>query len=151
MLRYSAPDVPAGWPAEVAPLNQSREATRNDLRHVLGLPISYIVLKALNDAMAEVLLLAPEAVGQIEALVAEWKALETAKAAAQSALSWDGEAPLKRADVLEYDTALLASGGAAAAQVQGLVNRQASIVSQLRMAIHVNGPEAPTFTPLCRS
>jgi hypothetical protein len=144
---YSTPPAIApGWHSGVLPLNQTREQTRDQIRSILGMPVILDSLVEITVAMNTIADLSPEAITRIEALLAEHKTLITSQVAAQSRAAWDGAAPLKRADVLEYDTSLLARGDWAAAQTQGLVARQRVIELDIKKALGMNTINSSTLT-----
>jgi len=110
------------------------------------MPVILDSLVEITVAMNTIADLSPEAITRIEALLAEHKTLITSQVAAQSRAAWDGAAPLKRADVLEYDTSLLARGDWAAAQTQGLVARQRVIELDIKKALGMNTINSSTLT-----
>lgn len=79
--------------------------------------------------------LSPESVAAIEASLAEHQSLEQQRTAAQSRAAWDGAAPLKKADVVEYDTSLLADPNAIATQTQGINARMGQIEMEIRVSL----------------
>ena len=144
------PSLSTVWGLNVAPLSQTREKTRNDLRGVLGLPASADGLATLTAYMNSLAEVAPEAVAEAEALLAEWKACDLARAEAETATPWDGAAPIKKADVLEYDTSLLASGDWAGIRTAGLASRMVAIRARLRDALGMPRPSSGSVIPFTR-
>jgi hypothetical protein len=146
------PTLSEVWGLNAAPLNQTREKTRNDLRGVLDVPASGDGLAMLTAYMNGIADIAPDAVAEVEALLAEWKTCDAARAAAEVAAPWDDGAPLKRADVLEYDTSLLASGGWAASRTAGLSARMEAIQARLRATLGLPRSAAGSgVVPMIRS
>ena len=146
------PSLSEVWGLNAAPLNQTREKTRNDLRRILGMSGSADGLGRLTDYMNGAADVAPEVVAEVEALVAEWKQCDAARAAAETAAPWEGGAPLKKADVLEYDTSVLAGGDWAATRTAGLASRMSTLRERLQDALGVayRTPSAG-FVPMIRS
>ena len=147
------PSIAEEWGLNVAPLNQSRERTRNDLRGILGMGASGEALGRLTEYMNATAAIAPETVAEIEEMVAEWKVCDAARAAALVAAPWEGGAPLKKADVLEYDTTLLAGGDWAETRTAGLVARMETIRARIQNALGViyRSPGALGYVPMIRS
>lgn len=138
------PTISTVWGEGLAPLNQTREETREDIRRIIGLPLTLDVLGDLTTNMnATGELSAPATLG-IEGSVAEYKTLEAVKIAAQSTAAWEGSAPLKKADVVEYDTSLLANGSSTTAQMQGINERLGQLEHEIKTALgmHTHGGQA---------
>ncbi len=99
----------------------------------------------------------PLAAYSVEDLLAEHKVLKAKQVAAQSELSWEGSsAPLKVADVVEYDTELFhqgvgLQGGISEMQTAGITRRLFKIKSQIQYALNMNLPDAQSYTPMFRS
>lgn len=154
MAYYSDSTVPSVaplWGEQQAPLNQSREQTRDELRTVLRLPVTLDALVSLTRAMNTIAELSPEAVASVEALLAERKTLLADRVSAQSKAAWSGDAPLKKADVIEYDTSLLQGGNWAAMQTQGIDARIGAIETDISTTLGLNGPNAFGTARLYRS
>jgi hypothetical protein len=133
------PSVSTVWGDSVAPLNQTRERTRNDIRRILGLAGTADALAMLTAAMNGAASLSPEIVEEVEALVAAWKVCDADRATAQTAAPWEGAAPLKKADVLEYDTSLMAGPDWAATRTAGLTARMDAIRACVRASLGIDG------------
>jgi len=147
------PSIAEEWGLNAAPLNQTREKTRNDLRGILGMGASGESLGRLTEYMNAAAVIAPEAVAEVEEMVAEWKTCDTARAAALVAAPWEGGAPLKKADVLEYDTTLLAGGDWAETRTAGLVARMETLRSRIQDALGIpcRTPGGSGSIPMIRS
>jgi hypothetical protein len=74
-------------------------------------------------------------VATIEASISEFKTLETSRTEIQNKASWDGSAPLKKADVVEYDTSLLAKSDAIITQTQGINARMGQLEMEIRVSL----------------
>ena len=136
MSNYSTiPSISAAWSDNAAPLNQSREQTREDLRSILNLPVTVDALGDLTERMNRLGDLSAEAVAGIEASLVEHASLESQRTTIQSKPTWDGDAPLKKADVVEYDTSLLGQVDAIVQQSQGLNARMGQIEMEIRVAL----------------
>ena len=135
----SVPSISEAWRADEAPLNQTREQTREDIRRIVAYPVSMEALSIITLSMNSMAELSIEAVYYQEELVAEYKSLEgkknTVLAGGASGTPWDGPAPLKKADVVEYDTSLLASENWVDLQTLGLGSRMAQIKVELMTAL----------------
>lgn len=136
----TVPEISTTWSENAAPLNQTREETREDLRRILNIPVSLEGLGNLTRRMNSTAELSAPAVAAIEESLSEHKTLETSRTEIQNKASWDGSAPLKKADVVEYDTSLLARSDAIIAQTQGINAR----MGQLEMEIRVSLGMAPS-------
>ena len=79
--------------------------------------------------------LSPQSVASIEASLVEHKSLEAQRTTIQSKPTWDGSAPLKKADVVEYDTSLLGQADAIVQQSQGLNARMGQIEMEIKVAL----------------
>ena len=136
MSIYSTvPSIDPGWSENAAPLNQTREQTREDIRLILNLPVSVQALGDLTEAMNRVAEVSPPTVASIEAGLAEYATLETSRTEIQSSATWEGAAPLKKADVVEYDTSLLGKSDAIVSQTQGINARMGQIEMEIRVAL----------------
>ena len=127
--------IDPAWSDNTAPLNQSREATRDDLRVMATFPVSLDSINTITRAMNQVAELSPEALASIEESLTEHKALEVQRTQVQSSATWDGAAPIKRADVVEYDTTLLAAKDAIVTQTQGINARMGQIEMEILTAL----------------
>ena len=136
MSNYSTiPSISAAWSDNAAPLNQTREQTREDLRSILNLPVTVDALGDLTERMNRLADISPVTVTGIEASLEEHKSLEAQRTAIQGKATWDGSAPLKKADVVEYDTSLLADKDAIVTQTQGFNARMGQIEMEIRVAL----------------
>ena len=136
MAIYSTiPSIDPSWSDNTAPLNQTREQTREDLRRVLNLPVTVDALGDLTERMNRTAELSPQSVAGIEASLAEHSALESSRTDIQNKATWDGSAPLKKADVVEYDTSLLGQADAVVMQTQGINARMGQIEMEIRVAL----------------
>ena len=136
MSNYSTiPSVSAAWSDNAAPLNQTREQTREDLRSILNLPVTVDALGDLTERMNRVGDLSAESIVGIEASLVEHKSLEQQRTTLQSKPTWDGSAPLRKADVVEYDTSLLGQSDAIVQQSQGLNARMGQIEMEIQVAL----------------
>ena len=136
MSNYSTiPSVSSAWSDNAAPLNQTREETREDLRSILNLPVTVDALGDLTERMNRTGDLSPQSVASIEASLVEHKSLEAQRTTIQSKPTWDGSAPLKKADVVEYDTSLLGQADAIVQQSQGLNARMGQIEMEIKVAL----------------
>ncbi len=137
----SVPSISEVWSANEAPLSQTREQTREDIRRIVAYPVSMEALSIITLSMNSMAELSAEAVHYQEALVDEHKSLEGKKnnllAGGESGTPWDGPAPLKKADVIEYDTSLLASENWVELQTLGLASRMAQIKQELMTALNL--------------
>lgn len=131
----TVPSISDVWGENTAPLNQTREETREDIRQLLGLSVTLGSLGDLTTNMNTTAELSVPAVSGIEADLAEYKTLEAKKITVQSESAWEGAAPLKKADVVEYDTSLLTSGASVSAQTQGIDARMAEIVRNIKVGL----------------
>ena len=130
--------VNAAWSDNAAPLNQTKEKTRDDIRNIANLPVSLAAINTVTRAMNTVAELSPEALANIEANLAEHKTLETQRTTIQSSATWDGAAPIKKADVVEYDTTLLAAKDAIVTQTQGINARMGQLEMEILVALNLN-------------
>tara|TARA_B100001094_G_C18085945_1_gene747732 strand:- start:84 stop:542 length:459 start_codon:yes stop_codon:yes gene_type:complete len=131
----AVPDISTVWGENAAPLSQTREETREDLRRILNIPVSLEGLGNLTRQMNATAELSGSAAAGIEANIGEYKTLETSRTAIQNKASWDGSAPLKKADVVEYDTSLLARPDAIIAQTQGINARMGQLEMEIRVSL----------------
>ena len=131
----TVPPISTIWSENAAPLNQTREETREDLRRILNIPVSLEGLGNLTRQMNSTAELSAPAVATIEANVNEHKTLETSRTEIQNKASWDGSAPLKKADVVEYDTSLLAKSDAIITQTQGINARMGQLEMEIRVSL----------------
>lgn len=131
----TVPPISTIWSENAAPLSQTREETREDLRRILNIPVSLEGLGNLTRQMNSTAELSAPAVATIEANVAEHKTLETSRTEIQNKASWDGSAPLKKADVVEYDTSLLAKSDAIITQTQGINARMGQLEMEIRVSL----------------
>lgn len=133
--------INTAWSRNAAPLNQTREATRDDLRRLMNLPVTLDHVNTVTRAMNTVAELSLETVADIEAKLAEHKTLEATRTSKQTAGGWDGAAPLKKADVVEYDTSLLADPNSVVLQTQGINARMGQIEMEIRVALNLQGSQ----------
>ena len=131
----TVPPISTIWSENAAPLNQTREETREDLRRILNIPVSLEGLGNLTRQMNSTAELSVPAVATIEANVNEYKTLEASRTEIQNKASWDGSAPLKKADVVEYDTSLLAKSDAIITQTQGINARMGQLEMEIRVSL----------------
>lgn len=131
----AVPEISTVWSENAAPLSQTREETREDLRRILNIPVSLEGLGNLTRQMNSTAELSAPAVVTIEANVSEHKTLETSRTEIQNKASWDGSAPLKKADVVEYDTSLLAKSDAIITQTQGINARMGQLEMEIRVSL----------------
>jgi len=129
------PEISTVWGENAAPLNQAREETREDLRRILNIPVSLEGLGNLTRQMNATAELSSPAAAGIEANISEYKTLETSRTQVQNKASWDGSAPLKKADVVEYDTSLLAKSDAIITQTQGINARMGQLEMEIRVSL----------------
>lgn len=129
------PEISTVWGENVAPLNQTREETREDIRRILNIPVSLEGLGNLTRQMNATAELSAPAAATIEANISEHKTLETSRTEIQNKASWDGSAPLKKADVVEYDTSLLAKSDAIITQTQGINARMGQLEMEIRVSL----------------
>lgn len=136
-----------GWSDNAAPLNQSREKTRDDIRRILNFPVTLDGINTVTRAMNTVAELSPETVAYIESALVEHAGLESQRTTTQSSPSWDGAAPIKKADVIEYDTSLLSAADAVVTQTQGFNARMGQIEMEIRVALNLqsNSPGGRLF------
>lgn len=139
----SVPSISEVWRENEAPLSQTREQTREDIRRIVAYPVSLEGLGTITRAMNSMAELSTEAVYYQEGLVAEYKGLEVKKANVESGSGsasgtpWEGPAPLKKADVVEYDTSLLASEDWVRLQTLGLASRMEQVKVELMTALNL--------------
>lgn len=131
----TVPPVSTIWSENAAPLNQTRQNTREDLRRILNVPASLEGLGNLTRQMNATAELSAPAAATIEANISEYKTLESSRTGIQNKASWDGSAPLKKADVVEYDTSLLAKSDAIIAQTQGINARMGQLEMEIRVSL----------------
>ena len=129
------PSISTVWSENAAPLNQTREETREDLRRILNVPVSLEGLGNLTRQMNATADLSAAAVASIEANASEFKTLEASRTAIQNKATWDGDAPLKKADVVEYDTSLLGKSDAIVTQTQGINARMGQLEMEIKVAL----------------
>ena len=129
--------VNPAWSDNLEPLNQTKEKTRDDIRNIANLPVSLDAINTVTRAMNTVAELSPEALADIEANLAEHKTLETQRTTIQSSATWDGAAPIKKADVVEYDTTLLAAKDAIVTQTQGINARMGQLEMEILVALNL--------------
>jgi|TARA_B100000035_G_scaffold307305_1_gene310374 hypothetical protein len=143
MATYSTiPDLSAAWSNNAAPLSQTREQTRDDFRRILNLPVTVQALGDLTRNMNAAADISAVSVVTLETSLAEYKTLETQRTTLQSQATWDGDAPLKKADVVEYDTSLLAGRDVITTQTQGINARMGQIEMEIRVSLgYVGGNE----------
>lgn len=134
----TVPALSEGWSDNLEPLSQTKERTRDDLRRILSLPVALDAMVALTRAMNTVAALSATTVSTVEAALAEYKQLEASRTAIQQRATWDGSAPLKKADVVEYDTSVLADPNAIAAQTQGINARMGQLEHEIRVALNLS-------------
>ena len=131
----TVPAISTVWGENVAPLNQTREETREDIRRILNVPVSLEGLGNLTRQMNSTAELSAPAAATIEANISEYKTLEASRTEVQNKASWDGSAPLKKADVVEYDTSLLAKADAIITQTQGINARMGQLEMEIRVSL----------------
>lgn len=140
----TVPDISLVWSENAEPLNQEREVTREDLRRIVTYPVSLESLGTITRQMNMIAELSVESVLSSEVLIAEYKTLETkynkVLAGGESGTPWDGPAPLKKADVVEYDTSLLGQENWVQLQTQGLTGRMGQIKHQLMTTLGLMPP-----------
>ena len=61
----------------------------------------------------------------------------TSRTSKQEQGGWDGAAPLRKADVVEYDTSLLADPNSIVIQTQGINARMGQIEMEIRVALNL--------------
>jgi len=127
----TVPDISTVW----SNTPKTREETREHIRRILNVPVSLEGLGNLTRNMNSAAELSPAAVAQIEASLVEHETLEQQRTDAQSKAAWDGSAPLKKADVVEYDTSLLADPNAIVTQTQGINARMGQIEMEIRVSL----------------
>ena len=101
------------------------------------MPVSLESLGIITRNMNTVADLSPSTVTSIEASLDEYKTLEDQRTEIQSTATWDGAAPIKKADVIEYDTELLAAKDAIVTQTQGINARMGQIEMEIRIALNM--------------
>lgn len=140
----TVPDISLVWSENAEPLNQEREVTREDIRRIVAYPVSLESLGMITRQMNMIGELSVESVASSEVLIAEYKTLETkynnVLAGGESGTPWDGPAPLKKADVVEYDTSLLGQENWVQLQTQGLTGRMGQIKHQLMTTLGLMPP-----------
>jgi hypothetical protein len=145
----TVPEISAVWSEDAPPLNQAREMTREDIRRITGYPVSLESLGTITRQMNMVAELSVPSVTSTEILIAEYKELETkyntVLAGGTSGTPWDGPAPLKKADVVEYDTSLLASENWVQLQTQGLTGRMGQIKQEIMVTLGLAPPANGTI------
>ena len=146
----SVPSISEVWRENEIPLSQTREQTREDIRRIVAYPVSLEGLGTITRSMNSMAELSVDAVYHQEALIHEYKTLETKKADIEGGAGstdgrpWEGPAPLKKADVVEYDTSLLASENWVQLQTLGLASRMEQIKVEIVTAMNLMpiGPNA---------
>ena len=135
----NSPTVPTlrdAWGATV----EDREQAREDIRLILNVATTLDGLGTLTEHMNRTADISARSVTTVLSLLAEHKALEAKQIAAQSELEWDGSsAPLRKADVVEYDTEIFHKGGSVSEmKTAGVVRRMGEVESQIRFALDMN-------------
>lgn len=156
VISSGVPPVSDVWGDNVAPLFLTRDEVRNLLRRMLHVPVTLQGLGDLTINMNTTAELDVPAVRDIELGMKEWKDLETKKTEIQSTPNWEGtSAPMRKADVVEYDTELFHQGGNTSLtemQTEGIQKRMAKIVSEIQTALNMNFTEGGNgYTPMFRS
>ena len=145
----TVPEISTVWSEDAEPLNQTREMTREDIRRITAYPVSLESLGTITRQMNMVAELSVPSVATTEALIAEYKSLETkynaVLAGGASGTPWEGPAPLKKADVVEYDTSLLASENWVQLQTQGLTGRMSQIKQEIMVTLGLAPPANGTI------
>lgn len=129
--------VNPAWSDNLAPLNQTKEKTRDDIRNIANLAVTLDGINTVTRAMNTVAELSLEALANIEANLAEHKTLEAQRSQIQSSSSWEGAAPLKKADVVEYDTSLLADKNLIVNQTQGINARMGQLEMEILVSLNL--------------
>ena len=129
--------VNPAWSDNLAPLNQTKEKTRDDIRNIANLPVTLDSINTVTRAMNTIAELSPEALADIEANLAEHKQLEQKRTEIQASATWEGSAPLKKADVVEYDTSLLADKNVIVNQTQGINARMGQLEMEILVALNL--------------
>ena len=130
--------VNPAWSDNQAPLNQSKEATRDDIRLIANLPVTLDGINTVTRSMNTVAELSLEALAGVEANLAEHKELEQKRTEIQASATWEGSAPLKKADVVEYDTSLLADKNVIVNQTQGINARMGQLEMEILTTLNLN-------------
>ena len=150
----TVPDISTVWGEDAPPLNQSREMTREDIRRITGYPVSLEALGMITRQMNMVAEISVPSVASTEANIAEYKSLETkynlVLAGGTSGTPWEGPAPLKKADVVEYDTSLLGQENWVQLQTQGLTGRMGQIKQEIMVTLGLAPPANDTINGQAR-
>lgn len=138
----SLPSISEVWGENEAPLNQTRKETREEIRRIVDYPVSMEALSMITTAMNTAAELSPEAVAHAENQILQYRQTYHDRneilEGGEGGRPFDGPAPLKKADVVEYDTSLLAEGGSwVAIQTQGLNARMMEIQQEIMKTLNL--------------